>query len=185
MTLLGELPGGAGAVPVAEVVEQDHARAWSREAAHHVLDRPDVGGVDAGQPLEVRQGPLEAGPGGQRAGRQHDRFRVVAGDIVGLDQRVEPDLDREPRELALVPLDEIEDLGAARLQTRKAKAAAEHRCRLGKRNAVAALGRDPRRLQPCGTAADDQDGARARARRAAVAPRNSRPAEGLTRQEIQ
>ncbi len=91
------------------------------------------------------------------------------GDLIGPDRRIQLDRDLQSLELALVPGDQFEDLAAPRLHAGQAELAAEQGRSLGQRHPMAALSRDPRRLEPGRPAAHDQDPARPRRRREAVA----------------
>ena len=85
---------------------------------------------------------------------------VEAFDLARLHRGVQPDDDLELRELALVPVDEVEDLRAPRLHPGEAELPAEPGRGLGEGDPVAALRRDPGRLQPGRPPAHDEDRAR-------------------------
>ena len=93
---------------------------------HHLLGRPDIAALDAGQARHAA-----AGRAGSRCrpacepGREDHLVGAEGLDLVGIERRVEPDLHLQLGQLALVPVEEIEDLAAARLQAGKAELAAE------------------------------------------------------------
>ena len=148
----------------------------------------DVGRVHPGQPVDQRQRALEARARRAGAGR-HD-------DLVGTDGRdgrrahllAEPDLDAERRPgCRSYQSSRSSDLAARRLEPGEAELAAQPADRLDERHVMAALGRDARSLEPGRSAADDQDASAGRRLGSNRSPphSNSRPADGLTRHEIQ
>ena len=53
---------------------------------HHLLDRPDIAALDAGQGVMLRQGALEAGAGRLRAGGEDDLVGAEGLDVVGIER---------------------------------------------------------------------------------------------------
>ncbi len=64
----------------------------------------------------------------------------MGGDVVCVEEGVEAEGDAKARELAFVPVQQVEDLGAAGLQARKAELAADLGGGLGEFDPVAAFG---------------------------------------------
>ena len=178
--------GGARALPVA-VSSSTITRLPSRAArlitssADQTLPRSMPGKRSCS-----RQGALEAGAVGLRAGGDDDLIGAEGLDLVGIERRVEQDLDLQLGQLALEPVEIVDDLLAARLQAGQAELAAELVRGFGQRHLMAALGGDARRFQartPPPTTSTFF-GFAAGVKRSPPHS-NSRPAEGLIRQEIQ
>ena len=72
-----------------------------------------------------------------------------------VEEGVEAEFDAEFCELAFVPVHQIEDLGAAGLQSGKAELAADDGQSLNDFNAMAAFGGGAGGFQPGGAGADD------------------------------
>ena len=95
-------------------------------------------------PIPPFHGGLPALPavaGGLRAGGEHHHVRVEALDLLRLHRGVEPHHHLEFPELALVPVDEVEDLRAARLHPGEPELSSRPVRRLGEGDAMAAFRR--------------------------------------------
>ncbi len=78
-------------------------------------------------------------------------------DVVGVGIGVQHDADLQLCKLAFVPAHQVGDLAAPWLQTGKAELAADLRCCLHQRDAMAAFGGGAGGLQPGRTGTDDDD----------------------------
>ena len=182
--------GRPEAAPVAEVVEHDHARARAsrgrrarrgcdtrRGGPRRAGDRPSAARAGTRRAAVATRSPrsTSSAPDGR------DVVRVGATSRAGRRRRA-------PSSRRSYQARRSEDLVARRLPAGEPELPAELAgSRSSERHAVAALGRDPRRLEAGRPAADDQHATAAVAAGANRSPphSNSRPADGLTRQEIQ
>ncbi len=116
VTGLGQVHGRPEAAPVTEVVEDEDAPAEVRGAVQDVVERDDVRGVHPGEPIDERQGPLEAGPGGHGPGGHDDLVGGRGDDRVGVQLDPEPDLHAERGQAPLEPVEQVDDLATRRLE---------------------------------------------------------------------
>ena len=100
---------------------------------------------------------VELGQLGQPAGRHDDDVGVERQHVGGLGQGVVAHVDAEASELGDAPLDDAQQVLAARVAGGEADLAAGPRHRLQHDDVVAALARDACRLQPARPGADDHD----------------------------
>ena len=111
-----------------------------------------------------RQGALEGLAIGQRA-RRHDDFIGAEGlGFLAVKRRVEQHLHLQLGQLALEPVEVVDDLVAARCEAGQAELAAELVRGFGERHLVAAFGGNTRGFQARNAAANDQHLLRFRAR---------------------
>ena len=184
---LREVQRGPDPPPVVDVVEDDDPPARDGRAGQHVLDRQHVRAVHPGEPVDGRQRALEARARRPRPGRHDDLVRTRGRHLVRADLVPQADVHAERRQLSLVPGEQVEDLAAARLPAGQPELAAELVAPLGQGHPVAALGRHARRLEARRPATDHEHVAWPRGSASKRSPphANSRPADGLTRHEIQ
>ena len=98
----------------------------------------------------------------QAASGDHHGVGIEGQNVLGLGPEVVADADSEPLELGQPPVDDADELAAARVLDGQADLTAGLGGGLQHRHLVAALGGDPRRLKP-GRAGADHDDAAARA----------------------
>ena len=101
--------------------------------------------------------PVEPFEIGRAAGGDDDDLRRFAQHGVGLGEGIEPDIDGEPLDLLLAPVDEADEILAPARAGRHQDLAAELARRLEQHNLVAALAGNARRFEPGRPAADDDD----------------------------
>ena len=85
-------------------------------AVEHVMDREDVARVDPGKPIHQRQRPLEPGPRRPRSGGDYDRVGARGGDLGRAGVDAEPHVHPERGQPTDVPVEQVQDLAARRLQ---------------------------------------------------------------------
>jgi len=155
LALLGQCPGRTGAAPVAALVIQHHGVTQTRLAPQHLFGRPDIAKVDAWQAGQMGLPALEAGFIRQRACGEDYGVGWVVCDIVGVEKRVQAQGDAQFCKLPLVPIHQVQDLGAAGLHSSQTELAADDRQSLNDFNVVTAFGGGAGGFQTCGTSTDD------------------------------
>ena len=171
-----------------DVVEHEDAPAGIDGAVQHRLDRDDVGADPrraAGRATgSARWKPVSGGRDPVATMTSSASAAVTSAALASTPRRTST-----PRAVQLPPEpgDEVGDLAARWLAPGEPELAAELRPALQERHVMAPLRRDASRLQPGRTAADDEHAPRVLAAGSNRSPphSHSRPADGLTRQEIQ
>ena len=115
VTGFGQRQRGARTFPICGFVEHDDALAGPGGARHHVFGADRISTFDAGQCIMFRHGALEGLAIGERAGGDNDFIGADGLGLFGIERRVEHHLHLQLVQLALEPVEIVEDLLAAGL----------------------------------------------------------------------